>query len=267
MTAGAATAGAATLFNGLVDDAGLFPPAALPMGEALARHERDLAAGSPVLTHVFLCPASRIGELGGAPPKSIGLIVDKGALPDLAGLGVVSIDIPGEGTEPVVGACLATGLPVYVEPTRSAPGWLEAVARLPLTPGLSAKVRCGGVTAELFPTPAELGAFIAICVEGDLPFKATAGLHHAVRRYDPVLDVYRHGFLNLLLATCVAVEGGDPVAVLESAEADELVRLARAVPEETASRARRLLVSYGSCSTSTPIEDLRALGLIEEENG
>src|SRR5690606_33764972 len=51
------------LMTGLVDDAGLFPPTSLAMADALARHRRDQAAGSPVLTHRFLCPASRITEL------------------------------------------------------------------------------------------------------------------------------------------------------------------------------------------------------------
>ena len=51
------------LLAGLVDDAGLFPPEQLPMAAALARHRADEAAGHPMLTHRFLCPASRLGEL------------------------------------------------------------------------------------------------------------------------------------------------------------------------------------------------------------
>jgi len=54
----------------LVDDAGLFPPEQLPMGEALARHWADEMSPSPgrsMLTHRFLCPASRLGELRAEP--------------------------------------------------------------------------------------------------------------------------------------------------------------------------------------------------------
>ncbi|MGH9008457.1 MAG: hypothetical protein ACRDYF_01260, partial [Acidimicrobiia bacterium] len=51
------------LLAALVDDAGLFPPESLPMADALARHRADEAAGYPMLSHRFLCPASRIGEL------------------------------------------------------------------------------------------------------------------------------------------------------------------------------------------------------------
>ena len=43
------------LTSALVDDAGLFPPEELDMALAVARHRRDRAAGSPVLTHRFVC--------------------------------------------------------------------------------------------------------------------------------------------------------------------------------------------------------------------
>lgn len=51
------------LTSALVDDAGLFPPEELDMASAVARHRRDRAAGSPVLTHRFVCPVARLGEL------------------------------------------------------------------------------------------------------------------------------------------------------------------------------------------------------------
>jgi hypothetical protein len=73
----------------LVDDAGLFPPAQLPMGEALARHRDDEtseSAGRSMLTHRFLCPASRLGELrretaaleDGGRRLRVGVILDTG---------------------------------------------------------------------------------------------------------------------------------------------------------------------------------------------
>ncbi|GAA3090144.1 hypothetical protein [Streptosporangium carneum] len=244
-----------SLFHALVDDAGLFPPTALPMTDALARHKADLAEGSPVLTHRFLVAASRLPELREHldHPVRLGIILDTPDLPPLKDLDVELVEVPG-------GAAVDLGdLPArqFVEAT---------AAQLPvdLPAGVGLKVRCGGTVAAAFPTAQDLGAFISHCVERGIPFKATAGLHNAVRHFDPALGVDRHGFLNLVLAVCAAVAGEDPVAVLSTTDVGELVRLAHDVPDGVAVRARELLVSYGSCSTKTPVEDLLALGLITE---
>ncbi|WP_051753367.1 hypothetical protein [Streptosporangium amethystogenes] len=257
--------GTAALFRGLVDDAGLFPPTGLPMAEALERHRNDLAGNDPVLTHRFLCPAGRLAELRDhlTFPIRLGLIMDTPALPPLDGLAVELVEVrqaPNE-TPGAVSERLAGGLPdgarLFVEVPLDGRGPLP---RDGSGPGL--KFRCGGLTADAFPSAVDLGALIAHCAEYGVPFKATAGLHNAVRHFDSALGVDRHGFLNLVLAVCAATEGRDPVPVLKLTDVGELVRLARAVPQETATRARELLVSYGSCSTSTPIEDLTALGLV-----
>ncbi|WP_433246429.1 hypothetical protein ACQPYK_45225 [Streptosporangium sp. CA-135522] len=240
------------LFHDLVDDAGLFPPTALPMAEALRRHRNDLDRGSAVLTHRFLCSASRLPELRAHLdfPVRLGLILDTPDVPPLDDLTVELVEVPG-------GKAVGLDIPArqFVEVT---------AAQLPVDvpSGVGLKIRCGGLTAAAFPTAQDLGRFIVYCAERDLPFKATAGLHNAVRHFHPALGTDRHGFLNLVLAVCATVEGRDPVPVLRSTDVGELVRLAQAVPDDTAERARRLLVSYGSCSTSTPIEDLLALGLI-----
>lgn len=246
------------LFHALVDDAGLFPPTALPMAEALKRHRADLAGGSPVLTHRLLCAAGRLPELRAhldGLPIRLGLILDTPDLPPVGDLDVELVEVPG-------GRAVALG-------DLAARQFVEVVADRPPVdppPGVGLKIRCGGTSAAAFPSAHDLGAFIAHCVEHGLPFKATAGLHNAVRHFDPVLGVDRHGFLNLVLAVCAAVEGRDPVPVLSTTDVGELVRLARAVPDGTSGRARELLVSYGSCSTRTPIDDLLALGLITEQH-
>ncbi|MGN9843535.1 hypothetical protein ACTMTI_35965 [Nonomuraea sp. H19] len=252
-----------SVYTALVDDAGLFPPTSLHMDDALARHQRDLESGHPVLTHRFLCPASRLDRLRGMDfrPRRIGLIVDLTELPPFDDLPVdfVEAALPaGTTIEELEGKlALPDGVRLFAE---VAPGKLG----ISVPDGVGLKVRCGGLSAEAFPPAEHLGLFIRFCVEHDVPFKATAGLHHAIRHFDPSLGVDRHGFLNLLLAVCEAVEGRDPVPVLRATDVGNLVRLAQAIPEDTANHARRLLVSYGSCNTHAPIEDLRTLGLIEE---
>ncbi len=248
------------LYIALVDDAGLFPPTSLHMSEALARHQRDQERASQVLTHRFLCPASRLDGLRreDAPPRRIGLIVDTPEIPPFDDLPVDSVEIRVDALALLPAGGLPPDVRLFVEVPAG-----KYVADVPK--GAALKVRCGGLTAEAFPPAEHLGAFIRFCAEHDIPFKATAGLHHAVRHFDPTLGVDRHGFLNLLLAVCEAVEQRDPVPVLRTTDVGHLVQLARAVSEETAERARALLVSYGSCNTGAPLDDLRTLGLIEED--
>ena len=96
-------------------------------------------------------------------------------------------------------------------------------------------------------------------------FKLTAGLHHALRRTAPDTGFEEHGFLNVLAATARAVAGDEPstvATVLGHREAAPLLAiLAEADPREV----RRRFTSFGSCSISDPVSDLRSLGLIEAE--
>jgi hypothetical protein len=130
------------------------------------------------------------------------------------------------------------------------------------------KVRCGGVTADLFPTADQLAGLLQSAVTRGLPIKATAGLHHAVGYHDPVTGFDHFGFLNLLLATHRALagkRGPELVDVLTSRDAAGLTNEAKALDRDTAYAVRAIFTSYGSCSTSEPIEDLRRLALHPDE--
>src|SRR6185503_9174089 len=110
------------------------------------------------------------------------------------------------------------------------------------------------------PTVEELAAFIAECRRLQVPFKATAGLHHAVRTGE------QHGFLNLLAAAAFGDEDEvlaetDPSAFGLDEEAFRW-RDRNASPEEVATMRRELFVSFGSCSFTEPVDELRALGLL-----
>src|SRR5438132_1068788 len=68
------------------------------------------------------------------------------------------------------------------------------------------KLRTGGLEARAFPASSTLAGWIDAALDRELPFKATAGLHRAVRhRADDGFD--HHGFLNLLVATRLAFDG------------------------------------------------------------
>ena len=126
---------------------------------------------------------------------------------------------------------------------------------------VAAKFRTGGLAAELFPTPVELAAVICACRDRKLPFKLTAGLHHAIRHRDPETGFNHHGFVNVLGATLAAVGGAEVDGVAELLAATDPVRVVE--PARAHRDAERpLWVGYGSCSISEPLTDLIRLGLV-----
>jgi hypothetical protein len=274
------------LLAALVDDAGLFPPASLPMADALARHRADDAAGRLMLTGRFLCPASRLGELHEewarqagerAEPLRLGVILDTGLDGlDAAGAEIASeprlalemVEVPAsteDGVAAVLEALVGFEHAAFLEGPRS-PEWVKTVGAWSRPGGLrGAKVRCGGARAELFPTPEELAAFVCACFEHGVPFKATAGLHSAVRHRDEDTGFVHHGFLNLVLAAVRAASRApvdEVAAVLASTDTEALVAGARAVSGRELVASRGLFRAYGSCSTSEPVEEATRLGLL-----
>lgn len=269
------------LTTGLVDDAGLFPPEELPFPAALARYRTDQQAGHPVLSGHFVCPSGRLPELGDQlrPDDQVTLSVILSATPSavadlerhlggdqrlrLASVEVGALDAAAEsglgtlggGPAPVV-AFVEVGLGADLS------GQLDVLARQ----GWAAKVRCGGVRAELFPAADDLAGFLLAAAERLVPFKATAGLHHAVSYRDPVTGFVHYGFLNLLLAVHQAGQQApveDVTGVLLDRDAQGLAARARELSLDQARSVRASLRSYGSCSTAAPVADLERLGLLD----
>lgn len=128
--------------------------------------------------------------------------------------------------------------------------------------GLRVKLRTGGAVAAAFPSEQVLADAVAACLDAGVAFKLTAGLHHAVRHRDAPTGFEQHGFLNVLAAVTSA---GDLAGTLAERDAAVLVeRISRLTPDDVA-RARDRFASFGTCSTSEPLADLRSLGLIAAE--
>jgi hypothetical protein len=270
------------LVAALVDDAGLFPPTALSMPDAVARHRHDLAGGSPVLTHRFLCPASRIGEVRAELTRAdrfrIGLIADTGvdgigaALDEIQAdqaLELVVVEFPlarsGKPIADVVRSLPAT-VPVFLEPAvlTDVGALAAAVAELPVGRSVGLKLRCGGLRAELFPTATVLAQALVTAARNQVSVKATAGLHHGIRHTDPATGFTHHGYVNLLVAAAEAAAGADVETVtgdLLATDRDALLQAARDLEGGTVVAARQLFTSYGSCSTTTPRTEARDFGL------
>lgn len=239
----------------LLDDAAVFPPGNLPLAEAVAAHRRHRTSWYAGLVGPLVVPAAALPDLAGAGPLDVAVVVPdaEGAAAALTaapeGIRVVGLEV----TDTTVAALRAAigepaGVTVHVEiPRDDRRGAL--IADLAGTPYL-AKLRTGGVRADLYPDEAELAATVQALVAAGVPFKATAGLHHALRNTDPATGFEQHGFLNLLAATRAA-DVTEMAAVL--AERD-------AAPELPTTS---LLRSIGTCSITEPIDELAALGLLE----
>jgi len=269
------------LLAALVDDAGLFPPEQLAMVPALRRHAGDVAVGHPVLSHRFLCPTSRVAEalaaLGDDERLDLALVADTG----VDGVGAAAALVAADARVSIVAVECRLGLlqfPVDLPRLHGVvpPGaavWVEsgwgddlpaALAGLARDGTVGAKLRCGGVTQELFPSSRALAGAVQLCARLGLPWKATAGLHRAVRYTDRATGLRHHGYLNLLLAAASAADGAgteDLVAVLDSADGVALVAQAIGLGRTQVARARAAMVSYGSCSTSEPADEAVRLGL------
>ena len=232
------------LLERLVDDAGLFPPSSLPMEQAMSRFR---ASRSPVLSGRFLCPAARLGELREllTPDDVLELHVVSDEPVELLHdprLLVRAVEVRRDGP---------AAHPCYVETSPSAE--LRDSGRF-------AKLRCGGAAV---PDVAEVAAFVRGCVRLALPFKATAGLHAAVRGWEQDdRGQPHHGFVNLVLAVCAALDDDRVEAVLDCTDASALVDGVRRTTDDLAPAARGLLHSYGSCDTVRPVTDLRRMGLL-----
>jgi hypothetical protein len=266
------------VFAGFIDDAAVFPPGSAPLPEAVGWHRKHRAAWYADLVGPLLVPASALP--GVPPPLAIGVIGDTGieglfAAVDTAAEGLrirqVEVAVAKRGEDPLPG--LRTLLARLAERPH-----LQGYAEIPLTWGLMAaldrvaeqratgaliapKFRTGGLAAELFPTPVELASVICACRDRDLPFKLTAGLHHAIRHTDPETGFTHHGFLNILVGSVAAANGAGPPAVAEllgGTDPVPLIETARAALGQP----RPLWIGFGTCGIEEPLDDLQRFGLI-----
>ncbi|MHB1312352.1 MAG: hypothetical protein ACYC3L_10065 [Gemmatimonadaceae bacterium] len=278
------------LLAGLIDYAGLFPPAALAMGSAAANYGAYRTGADAWALGRFVLPASRLEEFeaehtGGVPDgawrlSALAQASDADAIGAFngrnAGRAVVdSLETKAETVDDVAAlAPLARLGAVFVEiPVRDDP---DALVRAIGAHGLHAKVRTGGVTPAAFPPPTDVARFLAACARHGVAFKATAGLHHPLRgeyplTYDPgAARGTMFGYLNVFVAAMFLHHGmseADAVPLLEERDASAIHLDAAGVRWRThalgaglvAEARAQFALSFGSCSFREPMDDLSSL--------
>lgn len=298
---------ASVLLRDLIDYAGLFPPASLSMSRSVANYDEYSRSEWQWVLGRFIVPAARLAEFEDAftrlPNHATGAAAVKWRLSVLLGSEpqaevanisefntrmanskspraalIESLELKVTSAREVdrVSAIIPRELPTYFEiPLASATECISALVKS----GRRAKIRTGGETADKFPSPADVVEFIHLCAANNVPFKATAGLHHPLRSihrltYQPESPLgMMHGFINLFLAAAflrASMGGKVAVQLLEEQSPQALFfdeagvswREDRLSVREIAAARQDFAISFGSCSFTEPIEDLRALHLL-----
>lgn len=255
------------LFAALFDDAAIFPPGNVPMGEAVRSHLTSLDSASAPYVGPFVCSDTRLSELQGVlGGAAIQLALTTRADNYPAAVHAVLSD-PRFTLRSVEIATHDVLVPVSELPS-TATVYLELPwgAQPDLPPGTALKLRTGGETSDAFPTEDQLAHALGYCVAQDIRFKLTAGLHNAIRHTDPVTGFEHHGFLNVILAVLAALgeaPDGDLADILANRDGDEVADGISAMNAADVDRVRHYFRSFGTCSTSEPINDLHELGLLE----
>jgi len=289
------------LLSEIIDYAGLFPPSMVSMPEAVANYARYKNSFHGWMLGRFIVPAARLDEffdsaedlfpkrgenmwrlsvLAGedinATIRSINTFNGKNAHSVVCD----SLEVKANTISKIENTvnALPEGITTYFElgPNKNLIDLVATLAHL----GQRAKIRTGGVAREDFPTSKEIIRFVRTCMTANVPFKATAGLHHPIRCFRPLTYAPEapqgtmHGFLNMLLMTAFVREGyrTSLMEELMEEELDEAFtfhddairwRNEHIIPvSQLALLRQRGMISFGSCSFDEPIADLQSLSLL-----
>ena len=228
----------------LIDYAGLFPPASLNLTDALDEYGRYLPSADSWMLGRFIIPASQLTDLptlpsswhfsvlgrsgSNAPEFAQSLELDLSCLQDFrknqtASADVFEVRLPmsvftsSDNLFELLNSAShkltdQNSLTVFYEIT------LDETWRNNMSTTIAAisqhnqktnhhngfKLRCGGVVASAFPTAEQIAHALLLCRDHQIPFKATAGLHHPIRHYNDSVQTKMHGFINVFGAGILA---------------------------------------------------------------
>ncbi|MCB2198117.1 hypothetical protein KQI63_01855 [bacterium] len=327
MSAAAPRPTVSALMHGLIDYAGLFPPAKLDLDTAIKNFASFLDSDDRWMLSKFIIPASRLMELNtyaslfeknkpfhfsvtGKPSetvesfeahivqdlekiRSFKLELDYLVSPDLFEVRLPVEDTQDDGDLEALLAWVdrskaergLSHLQIFYEiswqgnwatDSKRGAAALERfnAQRNPAHPEAGLKLRCGGVDPADVPSPEVVASFLYLAAQHDLPFKATAGLHHPIRHFREEYGGWMHGFVNLFIAGILArrhqLSVDELTTIISESNAaaflfeeDQIGYKAWSVPLHAFEAERQqAMISYGSCSFDEPREDMQDLNLL-----
>ncbi len=298
------------LMHQIVDYAGLFPPAALDMPGAVANYARHFGGPDRWALARLVVPVARLGEFERHARTLLPtgtrddtedpwrLSVLSAATSDTAfeddlraieafnerhndsqsGRAIIdAIELKATGANQIEGALELmpeTLFPWFELPVgQDCRGMIAALSEMES----GAKIRTGGVVPEAHPSPLDVARFLVHCAAADVPFKATAGLHHPFRHFAEAVGCDQFGFVNVFVGAALLFHGQVEQEELEMLLADghgghfefhatSVAWKGRSIGVGALREAReRFARSFGSCSFDEPLGDLRALHLLPAE--
>ena len=223
-----------TLLESVIDYAGMFPPTALRLPDALRTYAGICSEPQAWIVGRFVVPAGRLEQVERSLPTGS---VESGATVPLSVLvgkeppsvieqidqirrfrehgsrvSITAVEFPRlspaeiNRRAPEIPADLEAFFEVGLD---RGPADRDARLAAIAAAGVRAKLRTGGLTEEAFPSATDLAQFMVACVNAGVGFKATAGLHHVLTGRHPLTDnsgspqTNMHGFLNVAVAAAL----------------------------------------------------------------
>jgi hypothetical protein len=245
------------LLAGVIDYAGLFPPASLPLEQSIRNYARYRELADHWMLGRFICPAATLSELEefvrelfpksdplpiamlGTPIKSAGRDLIRTIDDDAESLESFQHEVGDRTNVDVMELRVPQPSSMYLGRFRSLKTFVEVAVGDDwqktigdqvhmlvdkITDGWGFKLRTGGVEAKAFPSPQQVAFAIAACRDAVVPMKFTAGLHHPIRHYNESVQTKMHGFINVFAAATIAhahreVDARQVQAILEDEDA------------------------------------------------
>jgi len=296
------------LLSHAIDYAGMFPPCGLALEPALRNQASYVRSSEAWMLNGFVLPIEQFDaarqfisefdlhhplRVAGLGPKTTkadafldGLYNAETAISsfsmydvDLVSISHLEMFLPEDVDSASLKAArsIVSELPVFLEsPPERAEQAIALIAGHNSDEDMATfgyKLRTGGVTADAFPTSAQIASALVTAATHQLPIKFTAGLHHPIRQFRDEVKTKMHGFLNVLGAAVLSAEhqwdADQATMMLEDEDSgsfsftDDFFAWGHwKIDTERLQYRRKFVRSFGSCSFDEPRDDLRALGFL-----